>query len=220
MHSSPRSAVAALLSLLPPQGSPLPHPRRRLPPSPPPPPSSFPPPSESSAGASPFVLGGYSSGGHVLASLLDSPETLTSRGLPSVPEDLCDGVLYLSPVLATSAAGTAAPDWFSKTTVQLVWGDDADAVPSPLHDLLRKKAHSMVDVLPPHLLVGCCSETFGVPLLDTFFARNAYKTALERAGVSAVDVDVTANHWTVLDCDEVFHKVGNQLNGGWPGRGR
>ena len=54
-----------------------------------------------------LVFGGYSSGAHVAASLLQRPDLLAARGLPP-PEKLCDGVLYISGVLAVRPSADPA----------------------------------------------------------------------------------------------------------------
>ena len=162
------------------------------------------------------ILGGYSSGGHVLTSLLSRPDVLKAHELPSVEDNLCDGVLLLSGVLGTSPPGTSSkPRWFTDFVVKSVWGSSSDTIPSPVHTMLDCKAGTKKK-LPPHLLVGCGSETFGIPLLDTFFCRDEYAAAVTRAGGKADKITVDANHWTVLDCDDLFNKLGGKFLDGWP----
>jgi hypothetical protein len=47
-----------------------------------------------------FIFGGYSSGGHVAATVTQQPHLWKERNLPS-PEIYCDSLLYISPVLST-----------------------------------------------------------------------------------------------------------------------
>ena len=165
------------------------------------------------------VLGGYSSGGHVLTSLLNRPDILKKKNLPASPSELCNGVLLLSGVLGTEPSGSSKkPRWFTDIVVKSVWGSDADKVPSPVHKMLSHKPKSMTKDLPPHLLVGCGSETFGIPLLDTFFCRDDYAAAVKGAGGKLETITVNANHWTVLECDDLFNKLNNKFVEGWPNK--
>jgi acetyl esterase/lipase len=182
--------------------------------------------------SAPFVLGGYSSGGHVLSSLLFRPDILEQHGLPSNPIDLCRGVLLISPVLAVKTivgAASASYSWFTDLVVSRVWGDEKkNDVPSPFHSLLASNNTRSVnkhkdlkgrrddELLPPHLIVGCEQETFGIPLLDTFFCSEQYASALVSGGTECTSVVVSANHWTVLESAEMFTKLGAVLGGGWP----
>ena len=54
----------------------------------------------SNENVSPFVFGGYSSGGHVAATVTQQPHLWKERNLPP-PELYCDSLLFLSPVLST-----------------------------------------------------------------------------------------------------------------------
>lgn len=54
----------------------------------------------SNENVSPFVFGGYSSGGHVAATVTQQPHLWKERNLPP-PERYCDSLLFLSPVLST-----------------------------------------------------------------------------------------------------------------------
>jgi acetyl esterase/lipase len=105
------------------------------------------------AGA-PTVLGGYSSGGHVLSSLMLRPDIMEKHGVGV--EDI-KGVLLLSPLLATCPGGTFAGKMraFTDLVMDNVWGAARGTVPSPLHDVLNGGGRGF----PPHLLVGCRSET-------------------------------------------------------------
>ncbi|KAL7541657.1 hypothetical protein ACHAXR_011114 [Thalassiosira sp. AJA248-18] len=49
-----------------------------------------------------FVFGGYSSGGHVACAVTQHPELWKDRNLPP-PQDHCDSILYISPVLSTKS---------------------------------------------------------------------------------------------------------------------
>ena len=50
--------------------------------------------------SSPFIFGGYSSGGHVASTVTQQPHLWKERNLPS-PDIYCDSLLYISPVLST-----------------------------------------------------------------------------------------------------------------------
>ena len=169
-------------------------------------------------------------------------DILKKKNLPAKVSDLCNGVLLLSGVLGTEPSPTSKkPRWFTDIVVKSVWGSEADKgtpppelpetatyltprlarrlvpVPSPVHKMLSYKPKSKTKDLPPHLLVGCGSETFGIPLLDTFFCRDDYAAAVKRAGGVVETILVSANHWTVLDCDELFVKLFDKfVVEGWP----
>jgi len=49
-----------------------------------------------------FIFGGYSSGGHVAATVTQQPHLWKSRNLPP-PHIHCDSILYISPVLSTKS---------------------------------------------------------------------------------------------------------------------
>jgi hypothetical protein len=163
------------------------------------------------------VLGGYSSGGHVLTSLLSRDDVLRKHKLPTVREGLCNGVILLSGLFATRPGGLSKdkPRWLTDIVVGSVW-DRSAALPSPLHTALALKEGELAKNFPPHLLVGCKSETFGIPLLDTFFCRDAYADALKRAGATADLLTVDANHWTVLENNDLFQRLSGHFREGWP----
>ncbi|KAL9182492.1 hypothetical protein ACHAXT_013144 [Thalassiosira profunda] len=50
-----------------------------------------------------FVFGGYSSGGHVAATVTQQPQLWKERNLPP-PHEHCDSMLYISPVLSTKSS--------------------------------------------------------------------------------------------------------------------
>ena len=162
-----------------------------------------------------LVLGGYSSGGHVLTSLLNRTPSLAAQA---------DGVLLLSGVLGTRpATSPATPRWLTDVVCTGVWGGAWSAIPSPVHTMQALAASSRKankHNLPRHLLVGCKSETFGIPLLDTFFCRDAYAAAVTRAGGDADVITVDADHWTVLNSDHLFQQLADKMKGGWPAKGR
>mmetsp|Transcript_8739 Transcript_8739/g.12366 ORF Transcript_8739/g.12366 Transcript_8739/m.12366 type:complete len:369 (-) Transcript_8739:131-1237(-) len=153
---------------------------------------------------SPLVFGGYSSGGHVAASLLQRPDLLASRGLPH-PENICDGVLMISGVLAVRPPITAheLPRWLTDITVNAVFGKNrAFNIPSPLHGPLPRI---------PHLLVGCRNEVFGLNWLDLFFCSGAYCKALQFKGVRAKFVQISSDHWNILNSTDLARALEIEL---------
>ena len=162
-----------------------------------------------------LIFGGYSSGAHVAACLLQRPELLKERGLPP-PSELCDGVLLLSGVLGTrltcepSAAPRGAPA-LTDTIGAVVFGTDAAAaLPSPVHD---------IDASPalPHLLVCCEHEVFGLPVVEAafgvYFASREFRERLSRRGVPATLVEVRSDHWFVLGSEVLAQALRQHLFG-------
>lgn len=152
-----------------------------------------------------IVFGGYSSGGHVAASLLQRPDLFVSRGLPK-PERVCDAVIMISGVLAVrppvSFPGT--PRWLTDMTVHTVFGKEgALTVPSPLHDGVQPKL--------PHLLIGCKHEMFGINWLDIFFCSRAYCKSLQANSVPATFVEISSDHWNILNSTELSLALRKEL---------
>ena len=155
-----------------------------------------------------IVLGGYSSGGHVVATLLSMASFSSSSSSPSHPilcEDcrsMIQGVLYLSAVLSLDSI-------LMNFVTLSVFGKWARHVPSPY--TARKENSNTTDaaMLPlpscwpidrfPHLVVGCRHETFGIPILDATFCPEAYTHRLLEANFPAQCVLVNSNHWSVLN---------------------
>lgn len=163
-----------------------------------------------------LIFGGYSSGAHVAACLLQRPRLLKERGLPP-PTELCDGVLFLSGVLGTrltcapSAAPLGAPALTDAILASVVFGADAAAaLPSPVHD---------VDASPalPHLLVCCAHEVFGLPVVEAamgvFFASREFSRRLTQRGVAATLVEVESDHWFVLGSEGLAQALRQHLFG-------
>ena len=141
----------------------------------------------SAAPPSKMVFGGYSSGAHVAACLLQRPDLLAARGLPPAGE-LCDGVLFISGVLGTrltcgaNVAPRCAPA-LTNAISQLVFGPDAAVtLPSPVHDVKLSPAL-------PHLFVCCEHEMFGLPVVEAafsvYFASREMATRLAKRWVGS-----------------------------------
>ena len=178
-----------------------------------------------------LVFGGYSSGAHVAASLLQRPDLLAARGLPP-PEKLCDGVLYISGVLAVrpsaDPAGPPAPapgatpagaarrrrnplrPALTDAISRLSFGGGAASLPSPVE---RTAASPRL----PHLLIGCEREVFGLPYLEgamrVFFAQRQFHERLVRRGVRSTLVDVDSNHWSILSSKGLRDALRDELAG-------
>lgn len=150
------------------------------------------PQTASTTAPKPFlVFGGYSSGGHVAASLLQRPDLLRQKGLPLPNDGLCDAVCLLSGVLATRPLPSSLADsdyvkrkhyWFARVLLQVVFGPSEEAVrtvPSPLHKLVgddeqgqtssnessSQRPASTKELYPtvPHVLI-CCQREVPIPL--------------------------------------------------------
>ncbi|EED86778.1 predicted protein [Thalassiosira pseudonana CCMP1335] len=88
----------------------------------------------------PFVFGGYSSGGHVAASVMQQPDLWKERNLPP-PSVYCDAVLYISPVLATRpyhdelekklASPSSVPEMKKLSSVSLASSDTSSLSRTP-----------------------------------------------------------------------------------------
>jgi acetyl esterase/lipase len=145
------------------------------------------------------LFGGYSSGGHVAVSLLQSPEKLKQWGLPS-PAAGFDGLILLSGVLGTRSSPPlppCTPARFATSGLKsLTFGGEGSAsLPSPLHTPERTPA-------VPHLLVHCEHEVFGLPLIEPALSHllctEAYAEALRTCGVPTRVESVRSDHWFVL----------------------
>ncbi len=125
-----------------------------------------------------IVVGGYSSGGHVVATWL-------SRQKETPP--WIHGVLYLSGVLSLDST-------LMNAVTLTVFGQWAYRIPSPYTRSIHCESLPPPPHLP-HLIIGCHEETFGIPILDKTFCAQVYADQL-RAPAKCVLVD--SNHWSVL----------------------
>ena len=178
-----------------------------------------------------FIFGGYSSGGHVAATVSQTPRLWEERGL-DLPHVHCDAMLYISAVLATRydddavpRAGAAAspatspgtpsggspsptpapPTWLVDQIVRAVFGGAAAAtLPSPLHACARSPA-------VPHAFLGCEREAFGLTWLDAFFAGPACCAALTARGVASRCAAVRSDHWSILNSHELSFALRREL---------
>jgi hypothetical protein len=154
----------------------------------------------------PFVFGGYSSGGHVAATLLQRPDLFSSRGLPH-PEHWIDAAIFISGVLAVRPTSTSASQWCTDLVTRVVFGKSGAAqLPSPLHT---------IDKHPPirHLLIGCRKEVFGLPWLDVFFCSKEFSQQLQHQEIPSKWVEVDSDHWNILGSHSLSHALQNEL--GW-----
>ena len=147
----------------------------------------------------PLVFGGYSSGGHVAASLLQRPALLAKHGLPP-PAELCSGVLLLSGVLGKRPV--RPPTSFLTPTLSdailhcALGRDGIAALPSPVDEVARSPK-------VPHLLIGCRHEVFGLWAIeaamdDVLFCSRQMAERLREHDVPATLVHVSSDHWFVL----------------------
>jgi len=130
-----------------------------------------------------FVFGGYSSGGHVAATLLQRPDLFEKNGLPS-PDKLFHGIIMISGMLAVrpekidlpkngketvTIETPSGPTWLTDFVLETVWGPEkAQQIPSPLAQLRDPKL--------PHLL----------------------KKVQHMTGEKAKYVEVESDHWNIL----------------------
>jgi acetyl esterase/lipase len=138
-----------------------------------------------------FVFGGYSSGGHVAATLLQN-DVLWKRHSLAAPTQLFSGILYISAVLSVRKAdysGGCPTAWLTNLVMWTVWGPNAHTIPSPLVGSLPKL---------PHVLIGNVNEVFGLGILDAFFSSEAYVNRAKSMGVPAIYRPVPCDHWNIL----------------------
>ena len=162
-----------------------------------------------------FVFGGYSSGGHVAATVLQNPTLWTDQNLAK-PRIHCDSILYISPVLATRAydailrAAPAflwsppSPIWLTGSVVRAVFGHVTGQVPSPIHTYDRSPR-------VPHVFIGCKNEMFGLTWLDTFFCSSDYNGLLNGMGIESRYRTVRSDHWNILSSAELKVVLGEEL---------
>lgn len=136
------------------------------------------------------VVGGYSSGAHVLATMLSKQQSL-----PMSKNNIA-GVLYLSGVLSLES-------WFMNVITLSTFGKFTSQVPSPL---FSSRPPSL-----PHLMVGCQSEVFGIPILDKTFCAQRYQEWLTKLGMDARCVLVDSNHWSVLSSSALCYALDTHL---------
>uniref|UniRef100_A0A7S0IWT4 Alpha/beta hydrolase fold-3 domain-containing protein n=1 Tax=Calcidiscus leptoporus TaxID=127549 RepID=A0A7S0IWT4_9EUKA len=149
----------------------------------------------------PVLFGGYSSGAHVAASLLQRPDLLKLRGLPAPSEGLCDGVMHISGLfLPKPCVVGSVPARLAKLLISLVFGPAAPSLPSVL-------ARAELSPRLPHLLIDCEREAFGVwpieGLMQCLLGGAAYAVALQNLGVSVMHVTVRSNHWGMLSSTQL-----------------
>jgi hypothetical protein len=165
-----------------------------------------------------LVLGGYSSGGHVVLSLLQRPDILRLYGLPSDPNHLFTGILVVSGVLNVRpcavplggrarhelSVGSGKPKWLTNLILWSLWGGEGSlAIPSPV-------AGPIPNI--PHLLIQNRYELFfRLPWLDLFFAAPEYTTIARSYGINAAYKEVNSDHWFVLSSKELRQVIRSEL---------
>lgn len=146
-----------------------------------------------------LVFGGYSSGGHIAATILQRPQLLKERGIE--PSRMIQGVLLLSGVLSVRPFQQDQQRWFTDMLTYSIFGDKVASLPSPLESTNHPKL--------PHLLIGCKHEVFGLPVLDAFFASPQYNEQVRCQNIPSKYVEVDSNHWNILasqELKEVLHQ--------------
>ena len=133
-----------------------------------------------------MVFGGYSSGGHVAATMLSQN--------PQKWKEEFHCILYISGVLAVRAGSIASleskPRFLIDFVMRTVWGEQRTSIPSPIESR---------DVVPlPHLLVACKNEVFGLPILDIFLCSELYHEKLNQLRIPVLLRHVHSDHWFVL----------------------
>ena len=165
-----------------------------------------------------FVFGGYSSGGHVAATVTQNAALWMDRNLPK-PRVHCDSIMYISPVLATRAydsvlrkapafkwsSYTAPTVWLTNRVMEVVFAPIAiAAIPSPIHTYDRSPR-------VPHVFVGCKNEMFGLTWLDTFFCSSDYSGLLNGMGIESRYRSVRSDHWNICRSAELRDVLKEEL---------
>ncbi|KAL3922252.1 MAG: hypothetical protein SGILL_002305 [Bacillariaceae sp.] len=154
----------------------------------------------------PIIFGGYSSGAHVSATLMQSPSLTPLASANDSTSATTLKNMEIVHVMYISGFLHPAPDSFVGTSMTLAalneWPSN---VHSPFETL---KAQGSVRTRrrpkePPHTLIGCQNEIFGLPILLSAFCSKDYATTLnENNGDGSAEwiplKDWTANHWSVL----------------------
>ena len=181
------------------------------------------------------LVGGYSSGGHVLSSLLRRPDVLAKWGLPAAAAGF-DGVLLISGVHATRSGAPLDGSPIARFTTWLITdgifgfgrpkkgcsalrADDAGRLPSPLHACDPALCGGVRMV--PHLLVANEHEAFGVRAweraLSHLLCTPQYARTLRASDVPVRLEMVRSNHWTILASDALGAALRRALvDDAWP----
>jgi acetyl esterase/lipase len=140
-----------------------------------------------------LVFGGYSSGGHIAATVLQRPHLLQERGME--PSQMIQGVLLLSGVLSVRPFQQGQQRWLTDMLTNSIFGDQVASLPSPLESTNHPRL--------PHLLIGCKYEVFGLSILDAFFASPQYNEQVQYQNIPSKYVEVDSNHWNILGSQEL-----------------
>jgi acetyl esterase/lipase len=180
-----------------------------------------------------IVFGGYSSGGHVAAMVMQQPHLWKERNLP-LPEAYCSTALYISPVLCTTpyhvnlerhlsslSLKKMSTSLSSSTTHSIEESTTKPQAPSWLTDHLITTVFGYTIPSPiqtyqnsptiPHVFIGCHKEMFGLDWLDLFFASRDYNELLLARGVDSRFVGVDSDHWNILRSWELMEVLEREL---------
>ena len=166
------------------------------------------------------LVGGYSSGGHVVASLLQRPDVLTRWGLPR--SGGCDGVFYISGVFATRSSSPLPKSTAAFVMTQLVTrgvfgfgSQGANMLPSPLH------CSSATWCTLPHLFIHCEHEAFRVSIwekaLSHLLSTTCFAEEARVRGAHVLLLSIQSNHWSILGSAALRSALQRVfLEEGWP----
>jgi len=164
-----------------------------------------------------LMFGGYSSGAHVAASLLQRTEILEANGLPQPSAGLCDSLIFLSGVFATfdvlhlqtgMLGGLIRSIGLTDAVFRWTFVNANSKSTSPLRDVARTPRL-------PHILIGCYSEAFGIAALEQAFGfvlcEDAYASALKQAGVPVRASKIDSNHFGLFIHPTFAKVIGDEL---------
>mmetsp|Transcript_20283 Transcript_20283/g.30088 ORF Transcript_20283/g.30088 Transcript_20283/m.30088 type:complete len:258 (-) Transcript_20283:58-831(-) len=129
-----------------------------------------------------LIIGGYSSGAHVLATLLHHRPGILEASSNCQGAEII-GILYLSGVLSLKAS-------ILNLLTLALFGKYTKDMPQPYQQGTPPNI--------PHLLVACENETFGIPILDDTFCVVPYYDWLSSLKIPVTYKLVPSDHWNIL----------------------
>lgn len=149
-------------------------------------------------------FGGYSSGAHVAALVLQRPTLLQEKKVDPLETWIqqivfISGVLGVRPIEATETSPRFVTDFVN----QCIFGHRHETLPSPLENLPLVVGECYPKL--PHLILDCGpNEMLGLAWLDHYFVSPHYHHQLEKNGRPSKYIAMpNTNHWEVLGSKEL-----------------
>ena len=162
-----------------------------------------------------FIVGGYSSGSHILLSVLQSGILQSEKyNMPPINK-LYSALLFVSGVFSTSPFPCEQEEFcftafIRKTFLQAIFKNSYPEVikRSPIHN---------IDKLPrniPYIISYCRNEIFSIKWIeDTFSSLFSSRQFIEQADkinkndLPIVSLELECNHWTILNSDKLIEFI-------------